>query len=142
MALFLLQCSRIEEWLPFAICYHYCTGPGWELNRSFSLVEVLMPSPIHYPHSDVSPTSGRPTATPHVRPPQAVKPYRIRIPPFESTRRLDESLCRWNNLHRAHVRDFFNFSIRTSHHQSILGRALAGKMHLPRCKTDFAQSFH
>jgi hypothetical protein len=39
-------------------------GPGWELNRSFSLVEVLMPWPIHYPHIDVSPTSGRPTSSP------------------------------------------------------------------------------
>lgn len=129
MALFLLQCSRIEEWLPFAICYHYCTGPGWELNRSFSLVEVLMPWPIHYPHIDVSPTSGPPTSTPMFDPPGGKA-----IPHKDSTllKVHGESLCRWNNLHRAHVCDFFNFSIRTTN------RSLAGHW-LGKCTSHAAK---
>ena len=44
--------------------------------------------------------------------PQAVEPYRIQDCSLWKVH--DESLCRWNNLHRAHVRDFFNFSIRTT----------------------------
>ena len=44
----------------------------------------------------------------------------------------DESLCRWNNLHRAHVRDFFNFSIRTTN------RSLAGHW-LGKCTSHAAK---
>jgi hypothetical protein len=104
-------------------------GPGWELHMSFSLVEVLMPWPIHYPHIDVSPTSGPPTSTPMFDPPGGKA-----IPHKDSTllKVHGESLCRWNNLHRAHVCDFFNFSIRTTN------RSLAGHW-LGKCTSHAAK---
>jgi hypothetical protein len=115
MAIF---CSCIQEWLPFASCYSTSTSivlaiwPWLRVQYEFFIggsFEALA-DPLS-PHCSLPNFwTSDPTSRPMFNPPGGKVIPRTGLHPLKVH---DEILCRWKNLHRAHVRDFFNFSIRT-----------------------------